>query len=199
MGSSDDPAALARGASAVAHAPLEADSLDVNWEGGAGSVLVRLSGADPSARLAGAVALLAGAGLAVDTNEEDDAVWAAQRVGQRSQGGDAVVKVSALPSALPGVLAAAEALGGSVVGRAGLGLSWIRLPTDDEAELVAAVEDLRRRLAPAAVVVTDAPAGVRHKVDPWGGETGPVDLMRRVKERFDPAGVCAPGLFVGGI
>jgi FAD/FMN-containing dehydrogenase len=36
-------------------------------------------------------------------------------------------------------------------------------------------------------------------LDPWGGETGPVALMRKVKERFDPAGVCAPGLFVGGI
>jgi glycolate oxidase FAD binding subunit len=199
VGYSDDPSALSRGASAVAHAPLEADCLDVDWEGGAGSVLVRLGGADPSARLAGAAALLAGAGLAVDTNEDDDAVWAAQRVGQRSQGGDAVVKVSALPSALPEVLAAAEALGASVVGRAGLGLSWVRLPTDDPGELVAAVEDLRRRLAPAPVVVTDAPAEVRGKLDPWGGETGPVTLMRRVKERFDPAGVCAPGLFVGGI
>ncbi|HEY3241613.1 MAG TPA: FAD-binding protein, partial [Acidimicrobiia bacterium] len=199
VGYSDDRAALARGASAVAHAPLEADCLDVDWEGGAGSVLVRLGGADPSARLADAAALLAGAGLAVDTNEDDDAVWAAQRVGQRSQGGGAVVKVSALPSALPDVLAAAEALSGSVVGRAAMGLSWIRLPTEDQAELVAAVEDLRRRLAPAPVVVTDAPAEVRSMVDPWGGETGPVALMRRVKERFDPAGVCAPGVFVGGI
>jgi glycolate oxidase FAD binding subunit len=199
VGHSDDPAAVARGASAVAHAPLEADCLDVDWEGGTGSVLVRLGGADPSARLADAAALLAGAGLAVDTDEDDDAVWAAQRAGQRSQGGDAVVKVSALPSNLPEVLAAAEALGGSVVGRAGLGLSWIRLATDDRGEVVAAVDELRRRLAPAPVVVTDAPAEVREKIDPWGGETGPVALMRRVKERFDPAGVCAPGLFVGGI
>ena len=45
----------------------------------------------------------------------------------------------------------------------------------------------------------DAPADVRAVLDPWGGETGPVELMRKVKERFDPAGICAPGLFVGGI
>ncbi|MGH9037875.1 MAG: FAD-binding oxidoreductase [Acidimicrobiia bacterium] len=199
VGSGDDPSVLSRGASAVAHAPLEADCVDVSWGGGIGSVLVRLGGADPSARLADAAALLAGAGLAVDTNENDDALWAAQRIGQRTQGGDAVMKVSALPSVLPDVLAAAEALGGSVVGRAALGLSWIRLPTEDPGEVVASVEDLRRRLAPAPVVVTDAPGEVRTKLDPWGGETGPVALMRRVKERFDPAGVCAPGLFVGGI
>lgn len=199
IGAGDDPAALARGASALAHAPLEADSLDVTWADGAGAVLVRLGGADPAARLAQAAGLLTGAGLAVDTNEDDAALWAAQRAGQRPQNGEAVVKLSALPSVLPEVLAAAQALGGSVVGRAGLGLSWVRLPFDDAGEVVAAVEELRRRLAPAPVVVTDAPAEVRAKVDPWGGETGPVALMRRVKERFDPAGVCAPGLFVGGI
>ncbi len=198
VGRSEDPAALARGASAAAHAPLEADSLDVVWEGGTGAVLVRLGGADPAARLAQASGLLAGAGLAVDVDEDDDARWRAQRAGQRSEDG-AVVKVSAVPGALPAVLAAAGAAGGSVVGRAGLGLSWIRLPAAEPAEVVAAVDDLRRRLAPAAVVVTDAPAEVRDKLDPWGTETGPVGLMRRVKERFDPAGVCAPGVFVGGI
>jgi FAD/FMN-containing dehydrogenase len=37
-------------------------------------------------------------------------------------------------------------------------------------------------------------------LDPWG----PVDevrlaLMRRVKQRFDPRGICNPGIFVGGI
>ena len=30
-------------------------------------------------------------------------------------------------------------------------------------------------------------------------EVGPVGLMGKVKARFDPAGICAPGPFVGGI
>ncbi len=198
-GAGADPEALARGAAAVAHAPLEADSLDVSWTDGAGRVLVRLSGADPTARLAQAADLLAGAGLAVDVIADDKSLWTAQRAGQRGAGGEAVVKVSALPSALPQVLATASAVGAPVVGRAGLGLSWLRLPAGDAAELVAVVEEIRRALAPAPVVVTDAPDEVRAGLDPWGGETGPVALMRRVKARFDPAGVCAPGLFVGGI
>ena len=63
-----------------------------------------------------------------------------------------------------------------------------------------ASRELRERLAPASVTVTDAPAAVREAVDPWG----PVDparlaLMRSVKARFDPTARCAPGLFVGGL
>jgi FAD/FMN-containing dehydrogenase len=49
-------------------------------------------------------------------------------------------------------------------------------------------------------VVLDAPAGVRAGIDAWGvGESSALELMRRVKRRFDPAGACSPGAFVGGI
>jgi glycolate oxidase FAD binding subunit len=33
----------------------------------------------------------------------------------------------------------------------------------------------------------------------WGYRGDALALMRRVKEQFDPAGVLAPGVFVGGI
>ena len=43
----------------------------------------------------------------------------------------------------------------------------------------------------------DAPAEVRAALDPWDAiDPGALALMRRVKERFDPAGVCAPGVLV---
>lgn len=48
------------------------------------------------------------------------------------------------------------------------------------------------------VVVLDAPGAVRDRVDVWG-PAGGLELMRRVKERFDPDGVLAAGSFVGGI
>jgi FAD/FMN-containing dehydrogenase len=51
-------------------------------------------------------------------------------------------------------------------------------------------------------VVLDAPDEVRAAVDPWGVEAGgdaALELMRRTKARFDPNGVCSPGVFVGGI
>ena len=226
---STDQTELASAAAALAHAPLEADCIDLWWDAsmggdsspGAGAVLARFGSADPGPRAEEAAALLRGiGGLAVEIETDDSACWDAQRAAQR---GDVVVKVSGLPAAMAAAMAATQALGGTLVARAGLGLTWIQLPAGgspavtesnegpspaggaarpapvDGAGVVAAVEELRRRLAPAPCVVLDAPIEVRAALDPWGGETGPVELMRKVKERFDPAGVCAPGLFVGGI
>jgi glycolate oxidase FAD binding subunit len=192
---SDDAGCLAAAASALAHAPLEADCLDLWWDAAAGAVLIRFGSADPGPRAEEAAALLHRlGGLAVEIDVDDEACWQAQRTAQR---GDLVLKVSALPATLPSAVAATQALGGTLVARAGLGLAWVQLPAGPDG--VSAVEEFRRRLAPAPCVLLDAPADVRAALDPWGDETGPVDLMRKVKERFDPAGVCAPGLFVGGI
>ncbi len=49
-----------------------------------------------------------------------------------------------------------------------------------------------------AVVVLDAPAEIKEQVDVWGPVRG-LDLMRRVKDQFDPNRVLSPGRFVGGI
>jgi glycolate oxidase FAD binding subunit len=211
---SSDPGELAAASAALAHAPLEADCLDLWWDASsnAGAVLARFGSADPRPRVEEAAAMLRKiGGLAVEIDSDDSPCWEAQRAAQR---GDVVVKVSAVPSALPAAMAAAQALGGTLVARAGLGLAWIHLPAgpsagDDasalsdqdrqSASVTEAIEDLRRRLAPAPCVVLDAPTEVRAALDPWGDETGPITLMRKVKERFDPAGVCAPGMFVGGL
>lgn len=214
VGRSDDPAALGRGAAALAHAPLEADCLDVWWEAASGAVLVRFGSAEPGPRAEEAAGLLGAAGgLEVEVVADgDEDLWERQRGAQRvvpasgsagdagaAGAGGAAVKVSALAADLPRVVGAAQALSGTAVGRAGLGLFWVRLPGGTPGDVVAAVEDLRRRLAPSPCVLLDAAVEVRQKLDPWGDATGPLGLMRRVKQRFDPAGVCHPGVFVGGI
>jgi glycolate oxidase FAD binding subunit len=190
----EDATELAGAAAALTHAPLEADCIDLWWDAssGAGAVLTRFGSADPGPRVEEAAALLRKfGGLDVETEDDDEPCWEAQR---RAQRGDVVVKVSALPATLPAAMTATRELGGTLVARAGLGLAWIQLEPE-----VAAIEELRRKLAPAPCVVLDAPAEVRAALDPWSGEMGPVDLMGKVKARFDPAGICAPGLFVGGI
>jgi glycolate oxidase FAD binding subunit len=50
----------------------------------------------------------------------------------------------------------------------------------------------------ASAVVLDAPAAVRQAVDMWGPVPS-LDLMRAVKDQFDPDHRMAPGRFAGGI
>lgn len=182
-----DPDRLAAIAADLAHRPLELDALDVAYAGGEGQVLARFGGSTAAAR----AGLLEGA----EVVEDDEPLWEAQRAGQRSAGGT-LVRVSALPSELAQVLRAGEAVGASVVGRAGVGQSYLTLPGD----AVEAVAALRADLAPAACVVLDAPVGLRAALDPWGvSDGGELALARRVKARFDPQRTCNPGLFLGGI
>jgi glycolate oxidase FAD binding subunit len=48
------------------------------------------------------------------------------------------------------------------------------------------------------VVVVEAPAEVKQRVDVWGPARG-LDVMRRIKDQFDPDHRMSPGRFVGGI
>ena len=197
VGSSDDPNALGAAASAVAHSAFGPECLDVSWDGGHGEVMARFVGAAPEAGARAVMKLMDQAGLECRLAAEDDDRWDRQRARQRSAAG-AVVRVSGLASTLPKVLRSAQGVSASVVGRAGLGLSWMTLREADVSELVSNIEEVRRRLHPFPCVVLDAPLGVREKVDVWGDER-PVPLMRRVKARFDSSRVCNPGIFVGGI
>lgn len=185
VGRSDDPAAVARGASDLAHASLEKECVDVRWYGGEGVALARLGGATAHAQAEAAARVLADAGLESEIVEDDGGLWAEQRAAQRSAD-RAVVRVSGLQAELGRTMRAVESLGGSLVGRASLGISWVTLDP-------ARIAELRRELAPFPCVVLDAPRDVRASLDVWDAEPSP--LAQRVKQRFDPAGVFAPGTF----
>jgi glycolate oxidase FAD binding subunit len=174
----EDPDRLAEAARRLTHARHEAWAIDVAWRGGRGGVLARYAGDEASAQAHAAAGDIEG-GTVI---EDDVEAWEDQRAGQR---GELVVRVSTTQSRLADVFRAADRLDGSVVGRAALGLLWVRMPGD-----AGAVGALREALAPAPCVLLDAPEEVRAAVDPWGLEEGPeLELMRRVRQRFDPAGV----------
>jgi glycolate oxidase FAD binding subunit len=196
----DDPAALAAAAVALAHAPLEAISLDVAWADGAGEVTVRMAGETAGARARSVVGLLGERGLEAAVDDDDEPRWARQRAGQRSTD-RTVVRVSTTNRGLAGVLEAAQRIGARAVGRGGLGLVWLTLPEAGPEEAAGLVGELRAQLAPAPCVVLDAPEALRAALDPWGApaDGGAIELMRRVKARFDPQGACNPGLYAGGI
>jgi glycolate oxidase FAD binding subunit len=88
-----------------------------------------------------------------------------------------------------------------VRGSAGTGVLYAGLPGAAPPDAAARiVDDLRAAAHDAGgfAVVLTAPAAVRDHIDLWGPVPG-LDLMRRVKEQFDPDGRLAPGRFVGGI
>jgi glycolate oxidase FAD binding subunit len=193
VGETDDRGALARAAADLAHAPLELEALDVRWAAGAGALLARFGGVSAERQASRLVGALAADGLAASVEADDEALWEAQRSAQRSAEG-VVVRVSGLPAELERVVRTADRLGASLVGRAAVGTSWLALADAEQ------VDELRTALAPFTCVVLDAPADVRERIDPWGpAREAEVRLMRRVKERFDPAGVLNSGVFVGGI
>jgi glycolate oxidase FAD binding subunit len=194
LGVATDPEVLGSAARALAAAPLELDALDVAWRGGRGGLLAVVSGAEPGARANRAANLMQEERLSrVDVTDDDEQLWSRQRAGQRSAHAS-LVRVAARPGQLPAVLRATDASGGTAIGRAGLGTMYVELHPES-------VPWLREKLpAGAHAVLLDAPAELRAAADPWGMRNGAaLELMRRIKRRFDPAGVCNPGVFVGGI
>jgi glycolate oxidase FAD binding subunit len=119
---------------------------------------------------------------------------------------DVVLRLSTEIAGLPRLLdaldadTAALARRPAVRGSAGVGLLHAALPSEDAEAVATAVAALRRRSSAwgGDVVVLDAPAAVKKALDVWGPVRG-LDLMRRVKDQFDPHHRLAPGRFVGGI
>jgi glycolate oxidase FAD binding subunit len=50
-----------------------------------------------------------------------------------------------------------------------------------------------------ALVVVDAPDELPAEFDPWGTPPPSLEIQRRLKAAFDPAGVCNPGRLPGGL
>ncbi|MGH2810488.1 MAG: FAD-binding oxidoreductase, partial [Actinomycetota bacterium] len=200
VGTGEEAEALAAASVALSNSPLRAACLDFNWDATHGSVLARFGGRAARDVAQQARQFMENAGLETRLEEDDHGLWETQRARQRSDGG-VIAKVSALPAEVSRVIAAARQVGATAVGRAGLGVAWLDLgERRGMSEYTACLETLRASLAPRPVVLQDAPEEVRQALDVWGPQPGSlVTLMRRVKQRFDPSGVCNRGIFVAGI
>ncbi|SHN84718.1 glycolate oxidase FAD binding subunit [Geodermatophilus obscurus] len=119
-------------------------------------------------------------------------------LGRRPGGADDVLlRLAYAPASLSAVLAALPA-GTAVAAHAATGVSYAAVPAAEAAD---ALPRLRAALAPhdGTAVVLRAPEAVRDSLDHWGPVGDSLDLMRRVKERFDPERRMSPGRFVGGV
>jgi glycolate oxidase FAD binding subunit len=179
---------------------VEPSALELQLElpPGTGAVLALFEGHEATTRAhADAAANLAGG---ESTIVEWDEQFAHHPWGPTDLG----LRLAYPPGALGPVLrAAAKALGSArVVARAGIGVLELATPaaTGSEqatADLVATLRTATARLGASVVVVAATPE-VKTQLDVWGPAAG-LDLMRAIKDQFDPGHRLAPGRFVGGI
>ena len=90
--------------------------------------------------------------------------------------------------------------------RAGNGILYALLPLGQDLDAkAAAVSAMIGRLTAEAVknegnlIVERAPRAIKEKVSVWGQTRSDVVVVRRLKEKMDPAGILNPGRYVGGI
>jgi glycolate oxidase FAD binding subunit len=78
----------------------------------------------------------------------------------------------------------------------GSGVVWVGSADPD----LSCLDPLRTRIAgyDGSVVVVEASDAAKRDVDVWGPVRG-MEIMRRIKERFDPDHRMSPGRFVGGL
>jgi glycolate oxidase FAD binding subunit len=121
--------------------------------------------------------------------------------------GPVTLKLTSVVSGVPALverasfLARNQALEAGTAGSAGSGVLYLGLPADiPPGVLKTVLEDLRGVCAGLGGYATLLRASVPLKsaVDVWGAVPG-IEVMRRLKEKFDPGRRLSPGRFVGGI
>ncbi|HEX2324000.1 MAG TPA: FAD-binding oxidoreductase [Chloroflexota bacterium] len=115
----------------------------------------------------------------------------------------ALVKLTALPTRVPDLIAAAGRAAGEqdaapqIAAHAGSGVLYAALPGVSLTALQTLIEEARA-LGGAAVVEACPPA-LGGGLDVWGPTRDDFPLMQALKAQFDPSGTLNPGRFLGGI
>jgi glycolate oxidase FAD binding subunit len=210
-----DPAAAGAAAQALVHAQLDPTWIELSWPdpAGAGRLVVAIHGRSSAAeeQAAAAVRLLRPHGdaepLAAAALAPEGPDGPGPRPWQGVDGEVLGVKAACVPTELPGAIedlwatAGAHGLDIGLRASAGVGVTYAALRWGSAGAMASAVEEARGRLSRrgGTLVVLEAPLEVKRLADVWGPVGDALPLMRRVKQRFDPAGTMSPGRFVGGI
>jgi glycolate oxidase FAD binding subunit len=198
----DQPAETQQLAQSVIHSQVVPTAVEVDWAAdGHGTLTVLLEGTAQGVegRTATTLGLLGGSATAQDSAPEG---WSAYPWSLAATGDDraTALKLTFALSGLADVLAAARTANVPVDLRGSAGAGVVYGAIGPGGDVGAAVDALRSVCARhgGSLIVLDAPDNVKQDVDTWG-PVGGLDLMRRVKDQFDPDHRLAPGRFVGGI
>jgi glycolate oxidase FAD binding subunit len=196
---------------ALMHSTVVPSMIEVHWPepDGGGVVAVMVEGIEPGAvaQADSAVELTRQHGTSrVLDGDETGGFWEGV-LRTPWEPGDVGLKVNALPAELPRVLEAVRGAAGRhgvtprITGHAATGVTRVGLSGGDGEAHAAIVREVREVVAAGegSVVVVEGSPELKREVDAWGPVGDSLALMRRVKERFDPAGLMNPGRFVGGI
>jgi len=199
------PDAAHRAVHGVVHAQVVPSAVEVDLPAdGSGTVTVLLEGVAEGVlgRTSTTLDLL---GSGAEVSEAEPAGWARYPWDTDARGDERAsgLKLTCALSGLAEVLEESRRVGVPVHlrGSGGAGVLYAAIPAGtDPAAVVDAVDRLRGVCIRhgGSLVVLDAPAAVKDAVDTWGPVPA-LDLMRRVKDQFDPHHRLAPGRFVGGI
>jgi glycolate oxidase FAD binding subunit len=183
----DEPAAVGQVVSRTDVVPAA-----VEWD--CASLHVLLTSTEAAAEAGAAAVAAATGGSTTDTLPEGFGArpWSPEGVGLK-----VTHRIGALDAVLPRVRELFPRC--RLSAHVGSGVLWVGVATAP-GELASVLNEARRFVAAydGSVVVAHAPDSIRASVDPWGPARG-IDVMRRLKERFDPDRRLNPGRFVGGI
>jgi glycolate oxidase FAD binding subunit len=108
-------------------------------------------------------------------------------------------KAMALPTQLPSLMESLEATDGPprILALPTIGVLYASWPHLEDAEqTVARLRTATSGIA-SSLVLEVCPADLKRRLDVFGQPPPPFDLMRRVKEQFDPKGTLSPGRHLG--
>jgi len=110
------------------------------------------------------------------------------------------LRLSVLLSAVPAEFEKALLLQFECVATADIGAGIIRMAFDaNHRNAVDLIKKLRRTTSTGSVFVEKAPVEVRREVDAWSDVGSTAELMRSIKNSFDPHSILNPGKFIYGL
>ena len=200
-----DPERLdaARGALFASNLPLSAIDADITYRAGAYRCSLGLLVEGTEAEVAQQATRIAALCASPDSESEPARPAAAAR----SANAPVVVRIVGRPA--DGIRLATDLLrdaaehgleGCMRVEAAGAWSRWFAdcVRPEDSARAVALARRLASRYG-ASAIVERVPSSEKRRLDVWGERPAGFEIMQRLKARFDPDDILAPGRFVGGI